>query len=137
MDPVEGPDTAVEQEWDADGFEIPSLKAHRQESRTEEVSEVKKASIPREKAQTEIIYLGPHGAPPSQVKQHELHTRGKKSRPKQKIKEADRKGILAGRENKVDLLRVVMESKGSVASPKGTRERFGPNHQVNQFRQFP
>lgn len=39
----------------------------------------------------ENIYLGPHGAPPSQSKQQELNYSGRKQRFKQKLKEADRR----------------------------------------------
>ncbi|KAF5948859.1 hypothetical protein HYC85_014816, partial [Camellia sinensis] len=53
----------------------------------------------------ENIYLGPHGAPPSQSKQQELNSSGRKQRFKQKLKEADRRTSGTGRENKLENLR--------------------------------
>lgn len=53
----------------------------------------------------ENIYLGPHGAPPSQVKQQELNSSSRKQRFRQKLKEADRRTSGTGRENKVENLR--------------------------------
>jgi len=51
------------------------------------------------------IYLGPHGAPPSQSKQQELNSSGRKQRFKHKLKEADKKVSRTGGENKVENLR--------------------------------
>lgn len=54
----------------------------------------------------ENIYLGPHGAPPSQSKQkEEVNFSNRKQRFKQKLKEADKKNSGTGRENKLDNLR--------------------------------
>ncbi|CAN6862394.1 unnamed protein product [Brassica oleracea var. botrytis] len=52
----------------------------------------------------ENIYLGPHGgAPPSQLQDGNVSSR--KQRFKQKLKEADQKMNVSGRENKVANLR--------------------------------
>ncbi|KAL5975400.1 hypothetical protein ACLOJK_019722 [Asimina triloba] len=68
-----------------------------------------KPSSPKVKEE-EKIYLGPHGAPPSQAKQQELNATGRKQRLKYKLKEADRKFAGTGRENKVENLRELMGS---------------------------
>lgn len=65
----------------------------------------------------EKIYLGPHGAPPSQAKQQDLNLSGNRLRPKNKLKEADRRFSGAGRENKVETLR---ELVGGSARAKST-----------------
>lgn len=123
-----------EQDWDADDFEIPSLKVEKQISPREELTGGKKGTFRKGKTETENIYLGPHGAPPSQLKQHELNANGKKNRRKQKLKEADRKLVLAGRENKVEVLRDLMGSKGSFPTPMGPRsEWLDPHCQESQF----
>lgn len=106
MDPVKLADSPVEHDWDADDFEIPSLKADKQGFKREEVNGVTKGTF-RKGTETENIYLGPHGAPP-QVKKQEVNSKGQKDRRKQKFKETDRKVILAGRENKADVLRDFM-----------------------------
>jgi hypothetical protein len=46
-----------------------------------------------EQAEDEKIYLGPHGAPPSQSKRQELNTIGHKQRLRNKLKEADRNSL--------------------------------------------
>ncbi|XP_021594930.1 uncharacterized protein LOC110601865 isoform X2 [Manihot esculenta] len=62
----------------------------------------------------ENIYLGPHGAPPTQSKQQELNSSSRKQRFKQKLKEADRRNSGTGRENKLENLReLVGGGKGS------------------------
>jgi len=53
--------------------------------------------------------LGPHGAPP-QAKQQESNSSNRKQRFKQKLKEADRRSSLTGRENKVESLRELVGS---------------------------
>lgn len=84
----------------------------------------------------EKIYLGPHGAPPSQVKQQELSfSSGRKQRFKQKLKEADRKHLGTGRENKVENLReLVGSSKGNNSMPKNSpRDWLDPHCHESQF----
>lgn len=85
----------------------------------------------------ENIYLGPHGAPPSQSKQQELNPSGRKQRFKQKLKEADRR-ISAGRENKVENLReLVGGGKSSPGMSKGsTRDWLDPHCHESQFNKW-
>lgn len=114
MDPAKIPDTPLEQEWDADDFEIPSLKVEKEESSKADFNKAKKPVIRKEKPDSGPIYLGPHGAPPSQLKQQELNSAsGKKNKRKQKLKDSEKKGTSFGRENKVDMLRDLMGGKGS------------------------
>ncbi|XWS09677.1 hypothetical protein CRYUN_Cryun39dG0009500 [Craigia yunnanensis] len=63
----------------------------------------------------ENIYLGPHGAPPSQSRQQELNPSSHKQRFRQKLKDADRRISGTGRENKVENLREL--AGGGKASP--------------------
>ncbi|KAI3870572.1 hypothetical protein MKX03_022765 [Papaver bracteatum] len=111
-------------EWDTDGFEIPSLSVGESDLSKLDVPEVKdnKISVSKVSKEEEKIYLGPHGTPPFQVKQQELSsTSGRKQRFKQKLKDADRKYLGAGRENKVENLReLVGSSKGSSSMPKNS-----------------
>ncbi|RZC50560.1 hypothetical protein C5167_018997 [Papaver somniferum] len=84
----------------------------------------------------EKIYLGPHGTPPFQVKQQELSsTSGRKQRFRQKLKDADRKYLGAGRENKVENLReLVGSSKGSSSMPKNSpRDWLDPHCDESLF----
>lgn len=137
MDPSKLPDPPVEHDWDADDFEIPSLNVEKPQSAKEESNGVKKATFLKGKSETLNIYLGPHGAPPSQVKQQEANGSANKNRRKQKLKEADRKGSLSGRENKVDVLRDLMGSKKSNPSPMGAQnEWLDPHCQESQFERF-
>ncbi|KAI5059108.1 hypothetical protein GOP47_0025427 [Adiantum capillus-veneris] len=135
MDPSKVLDTQLEQDWDADDFEIPSLKPEKEESRKAENNGVKKAVVRKEKADPGPIYLGPHGAPPSQLKQQELNTAtGKKNKRKQKLKDTEKKGATLGRENKVDTLRDLMGSKGHFQSPRGTQSDWlDPHCHESQF----
>ena len=76
----------------------------------------------QDKVETGTIYLGPHGAPPSQLKQQEQNSAStKKSKNKQKPKEADKKGHNVGREIKVDAVRDPTGSKGYHQSPRGNQ----------------
>ncbi|KAH9329875.1 hypothetical protein KI387_001983, partial [Taxus chinensis] len=93
--------------WDADGFEIPCLKLDNLRTVDTETKGTKDSnSSSRQVSSVEDnIYLGPHGAPPSAVKQQEHNSTGKKQRFKHKLKEADIKASIGGRENKVENLR--------------------------------
>ncbi|KAK9089892.1 hypothetical protein Scep_028974 [Stephania cephalantha] len=136
MDPssVQATPSVEEDEWDTEGFVIPSLSGVEFEASAVKVSEVdSKASSPKATKEEDNIYLGPHGAPPSQVKQQELT--GRKQRFKQKLKEADRKFSGSGRENKEENLRALTgSSKGSVTMPKNSpTEWLDPHCHESQF----
>eukprot|EP00250_Pteridium_aquilinum_P005994 c15991_g1_i1 orf=311-730(+) len=135
MDPSKVPETPLEQDWDADDFEIPSLKPEKEESTKSDFNGVKKTVIRKEKADTGPIYLGPHGAPPSQLKQQESNTAsGKKNKRKQKLKDSEKKGVSFGRENKVDTLRDLMGGKSHYQSPRGTQSDWlDPHCHESQF----
>ncbi|GLT62595.1 hypothetical protein SLA2020_352180 [Shorea laevis] len=109
MDPSPAPTTPPveeEDEWDTDGFVIPSLAIGDPDGRRLDASEVEASKPPSPKGKKEEnIYLGPHGAPPSQSKQQELNSAGRKQKFKQKLKEADRRNSGTGRENKLESLR--------------------------------
>ncbi|XP_059666551.1 uncharacterized protein LOC132312270 isoform X2 [Cornus florida] len=143
MDPssVQTNPSIEEDEWDNDGFVIPSLgigEPDLSKSAAPELEDLK-VSSPKEKKE-ENIYLGPHGAPPSQSKQQEQNSSGRKQRFKQKLKEADRKNSGTGRENKLENLRELVGSgKGLNNMSKGsTREWLDPHCHESQFeRQYP
>ncbi|XP_043691916.1 uncharacterized protein LOC122642482 [Telopea speciosissima] len=108
MDPssVQSTLSVEEDEWDTEGFVIPSLVGESSKPDVSEVNDLKPSpKNGQAKKEEEKIYLGPHGAPPSQAKQQELNASRRKQRFKQKLKEADRKYTGSGRENKVDSLR--------------------------------
>lgn len=91
---------------DTDGFVIPSLGIEDTYQTKPDASEVETLKPPPPKAKIDQnIYLGPHGAPPSQSKQQELNSSGRKQRFKHKLKEADKKVSRTGGENKVENLR--------------------------------
>lgn len=123
-----------EDEWDTDGFVIPSLgigDLNQNKSDSPGV-EVSKASVKTGKE--ENIYLGPHGAPPSQAKQQEPNSSSRKQKFKQKLKEADRRFGGSGRENKVDNLRELVGAKMPVNSSKSSpREWLDPHCHESQF----
>uniref|UniRef100_A0ACD5W9G8 Uncharacterized protein n=2 Tax=Avena sativa TaxID=4498 RepID=A0ACD5W9G8_AVESA len=117
---------ASDDEWDADGFVIPNL--------TNE-DDVTKHSVPKatdpipQQAKEEKIYLGPHGAPPSQAKQQELIKVGRKQRFRNKLKEADRKSTGNVQENKVDSLRLLMGARtGNTVVAKSSRHHWLDPH---------
>ncbi|GLJ49394.1 hypothetical protein SUGI_1045220 [Cryptomeria japonica] len=123
-------------EWDADGFEIPCLKLDSPGSVGRETGGAKETNFSSQqvKALEEEIYLGPHGAPPSVVKQQEHNSAGKKQRFKHKLKLADKKGTIGGRENKVENLRELIGGKGGMMAPRGSpREWLDPHCHESQF----
>lgn len=64
---------------------------------------------------SENIYLGPHGAPPQYARGQDSSTpANRKQRLKQKLKDAEKKASIAGRENKVEVLQDLMGSKPGV-----------------------
>lgn len=89
-------------------------------------------SLDQAKEET-TIYLGPHGAPPSQSKQ-DLNPANRKQRLKQKLKEADRK-TTTGRENKLENLReLVGGGRSSTNMAKGSsRDWLDPHCHEAQF----
>lgn len=86
----------------------------------------------------ENIYLGPHGAPPSQSKQQEQSSSGRKQRFKQKLKEADRRTSGTVRENKLESIReLVGGGKGTVNMEKGTsKDWLDPHCRESQFEKW-
>ncbi|CAK8538928.1 unnamed protein product [Lathyrus sativus] len=95
-----------EDEWDTEGFVIPSLGIEESDQSKENVASIEPSNSAAKVKKEENIYLGPHGAPPSQSKQkEEVNLSNRKQRFKQKLKEADKKKSGTGRENKLDNLR--------------------------------
>jgi hypothetical protein len=82
-----------------------------------------------EQAKEEKIYLGPHGAPPSQAKQQESNTVGRKQRFRNKLKEADRKSTGNVQENKMESLRELMGARtGNTGEAKSSRRDWLDPH---------
>ncbi|CAL4934637.1 unnamed protein product [Urochloa decumbens] len=138
--PLEAPAHAAddeEDEWDADGYVIPNLLT--------EDDDVTQPSMPAAKdpeplqAKDEKIYLGPHGAPPSQAKQQELNTVGRKQRFRNKLKEADKKFTGNAQENKVESLRELMGARASGTSmPRSSpRDWLDPHCHESEFDRKP
>ncbi|XP_015867180.3 uncharacterized protein LOC107404705 [Ziziphus jujuba] len=125
-----------EDEWDNDGFVIPSLGIGDSDQTNPGAPTVEASKPPSSKAKIdENIYLGPHGAPPSQSKQQEATSSTRKQRFKQKLKEADRKISGTGRENKLENLRelVGVGKAGSNMAKTSTREWLDPHCHESQF----
>ncbi|CAM6088037.1 unnamed protein product [Calypogeia fissa] len=111
-----------EEEWDADGFEIPSLNTGKPApSRKERLESEKssRATLEKVKSKPENIYLGPHGAPPKA--QDASNPTNRKQKLKHKLKDAERRGTVLGRENKVEVIRDLMGGK-AVAAPREPSE---------------
>eukprot|EP00268_Persea_americana_P047967 TRINITY_DN50319_c0_g1_i1.p1 TRINITY_DN50319_c0_g1~~TRINITY_DN50319_c0_g1_i1.p1 ORF type:complete len:143 (-),score=39.43 TRINITY_DN50319_c0_g1_i1:470-898(-) len=137
MDPysVQATPSTEEDEWDTDGFVIPSLTVIDSDLIDPPVPKVKdqKPSPSQVVKEEEKIYLGPHGAPP-QSKQQELNAGARKQRLKHKLKDADRKFTGTGRENKVESLRELVGGKASAAMSKGSpRDWLDPHCNESQF----
>ncbi|KAL9670833.1 hypothetical protein QQ045_008391 [Rhodiola kirilowii] len=110
MDPSPAPSSPQideDDEWDTDGFVIPSLAMEDPDHNgTPPVqAEIAKPSSPKTPKIEESIYLGPHGGPPSQQKQIESIPAGRKQKLRHKLKEADKRSSGIGRENKLENLR--------------------------------
>ncbi|CAH2069817.1 unnamed protein product [Thlaspi arvense] len=118
---------------DTDGFVIPSLEVEEQKKVNDSEVHTSKPSSPKIKAE-ENIYLGPHGAPPSQL-QDGGNTSSRKQRFKQKLKEADQKMNVSGRENKVANLRELVGGleRGSNISKGVSRDWLDPHCHESQF----
>ncbi|OWM85801.1 hypothetical protein CDL15_Pgr012051 [Punica granatum] len=121
-----------------DGFVIPSLEIGETvpEERDDPHLETSTATSPKAKKE-ENIYLGPHGAPPSQSKQQVANSsNNRKQRFKQKLKEADGRIKGSRRENKVESLRELVGS-GPRLNPnmsKGSSRDWLDSHcQESQF----
>ncbi|XP_039139393.1 uncharacterized protein LOC120276766 isoform X2 [Dioscorea cayenensis subsp. rotundata] len=116
-------DPSVEEhEWDSDDFVIPNLSVGEPDLVSQNAPEVSDPQTPSKVIKREEkIYLGPHGAPPSQTKQQEPIAGGHKQRFKQKLKEADRRFGGTGRENKVESLRELVGSKSTSQQEQMTK----------------
>ncbi|CAI0437499.1 unnamed protein product [Linum tenue] len=133
MDPsqphAQSPINDEDDEWDTDGFVIPSLEIDSRDQSTKNDSEAEIPEPPPPKAsfktalfvqgerEEEQIYLGPHGAPPSQAKQQqqqqqEVNSSSRKQRFKQTLKDADKRISRTGRENKLENLRELVGGGG-------------------------
>ncbi|XP_020106565.1 uncharacterized protein LOC109722817 isoform X2 [Ananas comosus] len=127
-----------EDDWDTDGFVIPSLSVGSSDLVDWDAPRATDLKPPPEKPikEAENIYLGPHGAPPSQAKQQEPPTTSRKQKLKSKLKEADRKFSGTGRENKVDNLRELIGSNklGRATMPQSSpRDWLDPHCHESQF----
>ncbi|XP_075476574.1 uncharacterized protein LOC142517935 [Primulina tabacum] len=122
-----------EDEWDTDGFVIPSLGIFDRVTVSPAVEDSKQpVQQPRKE---ENIYLGPHGAPPSLAKQQERNFSGNKQKFKQKLREADKRYSGTGRENKVDNLRELVGGTGKmpVIASKSPRDWLDRHCHESQF----
>ncbi|KAL6553368.1 hypothetical protein OROGR_007210 [Orobanche gracilis] len=127
--------TSVEEEdeWDTDGFVIPSLEMEDQNKN--DFPKVEDSKLSNFQAgKEENIYLGPHGAPPYQAKQQEQNSSSRK-KFKQKLKEADSRDSGTGRENKMNSLRELVGSgQFSVTASKTLhRDWLDPHCHESQF----
>lgn len=134
------PQVEEEDEWDTDGFVIPSLGIGDSDQSKRDAVEVESSKPPAPKGKKEEnIYLGPHGAPPSHPKHQELNSSSRKQRFKQKLKEADRRTSGPGRENKVENLRELVGGGGRVSAnmSKGSnRDWLDPHCHESQFERW-
>ncbi|MQM16733.1 hypothetical protein Taro_049691 [Colocasia esculenta] len=125
-----------EDEWDTDGFVIPSLSIGDPELGSQHMSEVADPKPSSKPVKEEKIYLGPHGAPPSQAKQQDHSpSSGHKVRFKNKLKEADRRFAGSGRENKVETLRELVGGTATslTMSKSLPRDWLDPHCHESQF----
>ncbi|CAK7324507.1 unnamed protein product [Dovyalis caffra] len=122
-----------------DGFVIPSLGIEDTDQTKPGASDLEIVKTPSPKAKIEEnIYLGPHGAPPSQSKQQELNSSGRKQRFKQKLKEADKRVSGTGRENKLENLRELVGG-GKVSenmTKASSRDWLDPHCHESQFEKW-
>ncbi|MBA0722132.1 hypothetical protein Golax_009609 [Gossypium laxum] len=121
---------------DTDGFVIPSLGIEEPYKTKADTSDVETSkSHSQQTKKEENIYLGPHGAPPSQSRQQELNLSTRKQRFKQKLKEADKRVGGTGRENKVENLKeLVGGGKASPNMSKGSaRDWLDPHCNESEF----
>ncbi|KAK4420841.1 hypothetical protein Salat_2034600 [Sesamum alatum] len=134
--PVQTTPSVEEDEWDTDGFVIPSLGIEDPEQNRTISPRAEDSKLSEVKARKEEnIYLGPHGAPPSQAKQQEHNSSSRKQKFKHKLKEADKRYSGTGRENKVDNLRELVGGGKMpvIASKSSPREWLDPHCHESQF----
>ncbi|KAL8226436.1 hypothetical protein R6Q57_016268 [Mikania cordata] len=130
---VQNAPTIDEDEWDNDDFVIPSLGIEDPNQTTTNAPQVQDSNHTTETREEENIYLGPHGAPPSQSKQ-DVNAYGRKQRFKQKLKDADQRIGGSGRENKVEHIRdLVGGSKMHVTASKSPRDWLDPHCHESEF----
>ncbi|XP_076929640.1 uncharacterized protein LOC143594138 [Bidens hawaiensis] len=124
---------APEDEWDNDDFVIPSLGIEDPSENTANDPPIQDSKQISQAKKEESIYLGPHGAPPSQSKQ-DVNSYGRKQRFKQKLKDADQKISGSGRENKIENIRdLVGGSKMHVNPSKSSRDWLDPHCHESEF----
>jgi len=104
MDPhrLTGPAASDADDWDNDDFVIPSFSVEESDLGDWESSRATDPQPPPKATKdTENIYLGPHGAPPSRAKKAEdtLATAGYRDK-NSKAREADQKAFGTGRNTK-------------------------------------
>ncbi|KAJ7570991.1 hypothetical protein O6H91_01G143900 [Diphasiastrum complanatum] len=110
------------EEWDAEGFEIPRLTTAKEDSVTKEENVTKDALMPS--LQKSKIDSEPYGEKLSKLEQPEINSSAKKQRLKNKLKDAEKKNVLLGPENKVDVLRDLMGGNRGAMFPKGGSEEW-------------
>lgn len=120
---------------DTDGFVIPSLGIGDLDQSKPYVPDIESSNSAAKAKKEENIYLGPHGAPPSQSKQQELNSTNRKQWFKHKLKEADKRNSGTGRENKLDNLKeLVGGGRVSVNMSKGSpKDWLDPHCHESQF----
>ncbi|GAB4845988.1 hypothetical protein Ancab_024992 [Ancistrocladus abbreviatus] len=126
-----------EDEWDTEGFVIPSLGIEDPDQNQTDAPKLEDPKPCDLKDKSGDIYLGPHGAPP-QSKQETISS-SRKQRFKHKLKEADRRTGGTGQENKVDSLRELIGSSGksSVNRTKGSpKDWLDPHCNESQFERW-
>ncbi|KAG5597968.1 hypothetical protein H5410_039200 [Solanum commersonii] len=137
MDPssVQTTPSIEDDEWDTEGYVIPSLELEDSGQNNSNLVEVEESkTVAAESKKEENIYLGPHGAPPSQSKQQELNSaNNRKQKFRQKLKEADKKYSGSGRENKVEHLRELVGGKMAAGSKNSPKDWLDPHCDENMF----
>ncbi|KAL3503619.1 hypothetical protein ACH5RR_038068 [Cinchona calisaya] len=134
LSPLHTTPSTEEDEWDTDGFVIPSLGIGDSNQKISDSLGVEDSNISIKAKTDEHIYLGPHGAPPSHTKQQDQNSSSRKQRFKQKLKEADRRSGGTGREDKVDNLRELVGGKMPVNPSKiSPRDWLDPHCHESQF----
>ncbi|CDP13723.1 unnamed protein product [Coffea canephora] len=132
--PVHTTPSTEEDEWDTDGFVIPSLGISNPDQKKSDSPGVADPNVSVKAKKDDYIYLGPHGAPPSHTRQQEQNSSSRKQRFKQKLKEADGRFGGTGREDKVDNLRELVGGKMPVnPSKSSSRDWLDPHCHESQF----
>uniref|UniRef100_A0A7N0RCC5 Uncharacterized protein n=1 Tax=Kalanchoe fedtschenkoi TaxID=63787 RepID=A0A7N0RCC5_KALFE len=133
------PPVADDDEWDTEGFLIPSLGVadpNRNEMPPTS-ADTAKTSSPKAPKKEESIYLGRYGAPLEQSNQIEPAPTGRKKKLKHKLKEADKRSSETGRENKLDNLRelvgVSMQDSPRNMPKSSPRDWLDPHCHESEF----